>query len=262
MDERARQRRLVEPRHVPDDEHAQPERDRDLRSQQEGEQTTQRSHARERHEQVTWQEEERERPAHRHQRQGDPEIGDQHVLEHVGGLELLLGDRVERRHDADQDDRHACQEERDPGPGRQVRAPAMEPAPAVEEEHDRDRRERQRDRVGRPRAPVAPARREEGMVHAGHGSAAEPRVGSTRARQPTRRSPCVDSTQGAPGSGSVPPRRAAELAALALTPPGSRRPPPCQSGRRPPCACSRRPRCPCTRSGAARSGDAGRRRSG
>ena len=104
-------------------------------------------------EQVTREEEHRERAAHSDEREGHAEVCDQHVLEHVRRLEVLLGDRVERRDDPDHDDRHACAEERDARPGRKRCPSSVKAAPAVEEEGDRDCGEPEHERVERPRAP-------------------------------------------------------------------------------------------------------------
>jgi hypothetical protein len=114
VDDRVPQRGVICGRDVPDHEHGDPERDRDPGPQQERERAAEGLRAGERREQVARQEEHRERAARREQREDDAEVRDQHVLEHVRGLEVLLRDRVERRDEADDDDRDACDEEREP----------------------------------------------------------------------------------------------------------------------------------------------------
>ena len=102
---------------------------------------------RERHEEVAREEEHRERPPYREQREHDPEVGDQHVLEHVGRLEVLLGDRVERRDEAHDDDGDAGEKQRKARRGRQLRASSPQPPPAGDEERDGHGREHEHERV-------------------------------------------------------------------------------------------------------------------
>ena len=104
VDERLLERRLVEHGDVPRDEHGEPERDGDGRPEEERQRRPEPGASRERREQVTREEEHRQRPAHREERERHAEVGDQHVLEHVRRLEVLLGDRVERRDEADEHD--------------------------------------------------------------------------------------------------------------------------------------------------------------
>ena len=153
MDERLRERGLVEHRDVPRDEHDEPERDGDGRPEEERQRRPEPGASRERREQVPGEEEHRERPSHREQRERHAEVGDQHVLEHVGRLEVLLGDRVERREEAHEQDGDPGEEERDSRPRRELGAASVESSPAPEEERDRDRRRRQHERVERPRGP-------------------------------------------------------------------------------------------------------------
>ena len=115
------ERCLVQRRDVPRDEDDEPERDRDARAEEERERRSEQAESRERREQVAREEEHRERATHREQRERDAEVGDQDVLEHVRRLEVLLGDRVERRDDPEHDDRDTRAEQRDAGPRRERR---------------------------------------------------------------------------------------------------------------------------------------------
>ena len=90
------ERRVVEERQVPRDEHREPQGEGDRGAQQERERGPERASPCERGEQVARDEEQRERAAHRDEGQGDAEVGDEHVLEHVRRLEILLRDGVER----------------------------------------------------------------------------------------------------------------------------------------------------------------------
>ena len=112
MEERVLQCGFVEEGEVPGDEHAEPERDRDRRSEQERERAPEGLHPSERCEQVAREEEHRERAANGEEGERHPEVGDQDVLEHVRRLEILLGDRVERGDDPEDDDRDAREEQR------------------------------------------------------------------------------------------------------------------------------------------------------
>ena len=153
VQQRVPQGAVVERREVPGDEDAEPEGDSHGRPEQERERATQRMPACERCEQVAREEEHRQRPAYGDERERDAEIGDQHVLEHVRGLEVLLGDRVERRHDADDDDGDAGEEQRPARPRRELGPPPVEPPPPLGEERHRDDRAPEHERVERPRLP-------------------------------------------------------------------------------------------------------------
>ncbi len=141
---------------MPSDEDGDPYDEAHPGREQERKRPPQPAHVRERDEEPTRQEEDGERAAHRDERERDTEIGDEHVLEHVHRLEVLLADRVDRADEREDGDHHAGAEEDGAAPRRQIgAAPSPEPVEALEEEHERHdgagEHERRR-RPGRPRA--------------------------------------------------------------------------------------------------------------
>ena len=108
------ERGFVDDRHVPADEHDDPDGVADSGAEQEREPAPQRPHPGERGEQVAREEEDRQRPAHGEQDQHDPEVGDQNVLQHVDPLQVVLADVVDGRDDREHRDGHTRDEEGDP----------------------------------------------------------------------------------------------------------------------------------------------------
>ena len=80
---------------------------------------------RERDEQAARQEEHGERTAHRDEGEGHAEVGDEHVLEHVHGLQVLLADAVDRADEREDGDRDAGEEHAagSTAPGRRAALP-------------------------------------------------------------------------------------------------------------------------------------------
>ena len=177
VDQGMPERRVVQDGEMPCDEDAEPQRHRDARPEEEREAAAQRLPACQRREQVAGKEEHRERPAHGDERERDSEVGDQHVLEHVRRLQVLLGDRVERRDDPEHDERDAREEQRPARPRRQLGPPAAQPPPALREERDCHDRAREHERVERPRLPEVVRR---GRNERDHGSATVALPGAAR----------------------------------------------------------------------------------
>ena len=107
---------------MPSDEDGDPDDEAHPRREQERERPPQPAHVRERDEEPTRQEEDGERPAHGDERERDAEIGDEHVLEHVHRLQVLLADRVDRADEREDGDRHTGAEEDGAAPRRQIGA--------------------------------------------------------------------------------------------------------------------------------------------
>ena len=153
VDDGVVERGLVEDGHVPRDEDDDPDGVADPGAEEKAERAAQPADPRQRHEQVAREQEDAERPADGDDGERDPEVGDEDVLQHVDALQVALADRVDRRHDREHGHEHAGDEERDPRPGREARAAAVEPQPAVQEERDRDDAAADHERLERPRAP-------------------------------------------------------------------------------------------------------------
>ena len=96
------------------------------------------------------------------------------MLEHVGRLEVLLGDRVERRDEAHDDDGDAGEKQREARRGRELRASSPQPAPAGDEERDGHGREHEHERVEGPRPPEILGR---GRSERRHGVTVAPSAG-------------------------------------------------------------------------------------
>ncbi len=113
VDEAVGERCLVERRDVPRHEDGHPDDVADPRAEEEAERRAEGAHPGQGRQQVSWQEEHDQRPADGEQDQDDAEIRDQHVLEHVHGLQVGLPDVIDGRDDREHGDEHARDEERE-----------------------------------------------------------------------------------------------------------------------------------------------------